>query len=273
MYRLPGMSKRATAALILMATERFPSWHARQGRPRALTLEQALRLTLKRLRRNATYEDLQEDFGIAASTAWQYHQLVVQFLADALGTTDEDLPALLAGRVFLVDGTLVPTFNWRHRNDLLSGKHRRRGMNVHVLTDIYGRIIAVSRAFPGSWHDVHALRESGWLTHFAAAGHKAVADTGYEGEPAVVTFPIKKKPLINLTDEQRDFNTRLAKIRVGAEWGVAHLKNWRILCTRYRSDLHRIDTDTTAVAGLQKLNEAHSDRKLNLNRIRKAVSE
>ena len=43
------------------------------------------------------------------------------------------------------------------------------------------------------------------------------------------------------------------------EWAIAHLKNWRILATRYRSDLSRIDTDIQAVAGLQKLNEAHAE--------------
>jgi DDE superfamily endonuclease/Helix-turn-helix of DDE superfamily endonuclease len=266
------MSNRATVMLMRLALEWFPAWSPERGRPRVLNLEQALRLSLMRLRRNATYQDLQEDFGIAASTAWEYHQQMAAFLADVLGTDDADLPTLLAGRVFLVDGTLVPTFHWRHRSDLLSGKHRRRGMNVQVLVDVHGRLINASAAFPGSWHDIHALRESGWLSHFAAAA-KALGDTGYIGEGDHVAIPIKKKSGIDLTEHQRDFNTHFAKLRVGAEWGIAHLKNWRITSTRYRSELDRLNTDIAAVVGLQKLNETHTERRLDLSRIRKAVSE
>ena len=53
------------------------------------------------------------------------------------------------------------------------------------------------------------------------------------------------------------------------EWAIAHLENWRILATRYRSDLSRIDTDIQAVAGLQKLNEAHAERRRAFDRIKK----
>ena len=64
-----------------------------------------------------------------------------------------------------------------------------------------------------------------------------------------------------------------AKIRVPVEWGIAHTKNWRILATRYRSDLARIDIDVQAVIGLEKLNEQHSGRPLTFQRIKNAVSE
>jgi len=88
-----------------------------------------------------------------------------------------------------------------------------------------------------------------------------------------VYTPIKKKPGTDLTEDQQDFNTTFAKIRVPVEWGIAHTKNWRILATRYRSDLARIDTDVQAVIGLEKLNEQHSGRPLTFQRIKNAVSE
>jgi hypothetical protein len=53
---------------------------------------------------------------------------------------------------------------------------------------------------------------------------------------------------------------------------VAHAKNWRILATRYRSDLERIDTDIQATIGLQKLNEELAGRRLMFKRIKAAVS-
>jgi len=271
-YRLPGLSKKAAAVVVGLAEEEFPDWTRGVGRPKALTLVEALRLTLCRLRRNATYNDLHEDFAIGTTTAWDYHQVMVAFLAEALSTTDADLPALLTGRIFLIDGTLVPTFNWRHRKDLLSGKRRKHGTNLQLFVDVHGRIIAVSRAFPGSWHDIHCLREAGWVELVERIGH-ALGDLGYEGEPDAVNTPIKKKPRIDLTEDQREFNTTFARIRVAVEWGVAHAKNWRILATRYRSDLSRIDADIQAAVGLQKLNEEYAERPLTFDRIKAAVSE
>ena len=272
MYRLPGLSINAAAVVVELAEQAFPDWNRPTGRPKALTLLEALRLCLCRLRRNATYHDLHEDFAVATTTAWDYHQQMVAFLADVLGTPGVELPALLTGRIFLIDGTLIPTFNWRHRKDLLSGKHRKHGMNAQLFVDVHGRIIAVSRAFPGSWHDIHCLREAGWVDLVKDLGH-GLGDGGYQGEPDAIHTPIKKKPGIDLTDEQKEFNTAFARIRVGVEWGVGHAKNWRILATRYRSDLTRIDTDIQAAVGLQKLNERLSGRRLTFGRVKTAVSE
>lgn len=240
------------------------------GRPKVLPLLEAMRLTLRRLRRNATYQDLHEDFGIGTTTAWDYHQQMVVVLADVLGAADEaGLSRLVEGKVCLIDGTLVPTFNWRHRTDLLSGKHRCHGMNIQLLVDLHGRLIGASRTFPGSWHDVHCFREAGWVALLHQSGG-AIGDLGYEGEPDVVRTPVKKRPNIDLRDVERDLNRAFARIRVGAEWGVGHLKNWRILSTRYRADLSRIDTDIQAAVGLQKLNEQFSGRRLTYDRIKTA---
>lgn len=270
MYRLPGLSLKAADVVAAMAERHFPDWHRAQGRPRDLDLVGALRLALCRLRRNATYQELAEDFGIGISTAWTYHQIMVAFLADTLGTTTEALSQQVKGLVCLIDGTLVPTFAWRHRTDLLAGKHRRHGVNVQLAVDLHGRILAASHAFPGSWQDVHCFREAGW-TRVARRFGGCMTDLGYEGEPAVHT-PRKKKPGTSLTGWQKQLNAEFASVRVAAEWGVAHAKNWRILTSHYRSDLGRIDADIQTAVGLQKINEQQSERILSFERI-KRVSE
>lgn len=82
--------------------------------------------------------------------------------------------------------------------------------------------------------------------------------------------PIKKRPNIDLRAHERQLNRTFARIRVSVEWGVGHLKNWRILATRYRSDLARIDTDIQATVGLHKRNEHFSGRRLTYDRIKAA---
>jgi hypothetical protein len=260
--------------VVELAEQTFPDWNKPVGRPKKLSLLGALRLTLCRLRRNATYQDLHEDFDIGRTTAWDYYQPMVDFLAGALGCTDEDaLALLLEDRICLIDGTLVPTVNWKHRKDLFSGKYHRPGVNVQLFVDVHGRLIGASRAFPGSWHDIHCFREAGWVALAAhAGGGVGIGDLGYEGEPGAVRTPAKKKPGRELSDAERRLNTQFAKIRVAVEWGVGHMKNWRIMTTRYRSDLSRIDTDLQAAVGLQVLNEQFADRRLTFDRVKKAIS-
>ncbi len=105
-----------------------------------------------------------------------------------------------------------------------------------------------------------------------AGGSRGIGDLGYEGERDAVSTPVKKKPKKDLADFEKEINAVFSKIRVPVEWGVGHLKNWRILATRYRSDLSRIDTDIQAALGLQVLNEHHSERRLTFDRVKKAMS-
>jgi hypothetical protein len=264
--RLPGLSVRATKFVIELAEQEFSGWNAATGRPKALSVVEALRLCLCWLRRNLTLPEAGEDFGIGTTTAWGYAHLMAEFLADALGCPAEDLADQVAGKVILFDGTLVPTFNWRHRRDLHSGKHKRPGLNVQAVGDIHGRVAGASRPFPGSWHDKHCYDEAG-LEQVAKASGGGVGDSGYQGTGLVT--PIKKKPGLELTEEEKRFNASVASVRVGAEHAIAHLKNWRIVASRYRGHLdYRADNVILAVVGLQALNDRLSDRKLSFARFK-----
>ena len=101
MYRLPGLSLRAAAVVMELAEREFPAWDNKGiGRPRSLTLYEAVRMTLVRLRRNNTYQDLGEDFGVTHQTAWNNVQVIVAFLADVLPCDEqEDLPVLVEDKI------------------------------------------------------------------------------------------------------------------------------------------------------------------------------
>jgi hypothetical protein len=189
-YRLPGLSIRATEVVVRLAEETFPDWHPRVGRPPALELVAALRLCLCWLRRNMTFQELGDDFEIGTSTAWSYAHGMAEFFAEALGCSAEDLAEQVAGKVCLVDGTLVPTFTWRHRTDLYSGQHREHGMNVQVLVDVHGRLVATSTAYPGSRHDRWCFEQARFAALLAGA-EGGIGDAGYQGCELVT--PMKKK--------------------------------------------------------------------------------
>jgi transposase len=267
-YRLPGLSLRAAERVMGFMEECFPDWADTGGRPYVFSLVEAVRMTLMRLRRNVTFGELAEDFGIAVSTAWVHFQRIRDALAGVLAVDATALAASLKGKICLVDGTLVTVFNWRHRMDLYSGKHRRHGMNVQVMADVHGRVLWVGPGHPGSWHDKHCFDQT-WLTELATIAGSAIADSGYQGSD--MTTPNKKQPGQERSESDIAHNTALAVIRAAVEWTNAHLKNWRILATRYRDDLARFDRTLTAVTGLQMLNEEHAERKLSFSRLNKLM--
>ena len=63
------------------------------------------------------------------------------------------------------------------------------------------------------------------------------------------------------------FNAQVASIRAVVERAIAHIKNWRIMTTRYRGHLDRIDNVILAAVGLQALNDHLSDRVLSLSQL------
>lgn len=174
------------------------------------------------------------------------------------------LKGQVAGKVCLVDGTLIPTCNWRHRHDLHSGHRKRYGVKVQILCDVHGRVDACSKAFPGSWHDKHCVDEAGLAAILAGCGG-LVGDSGYQGIDGIT--PIKEKPDRKLTNDQHHFNAQIASIRTVVERAIAHIKNWRIMTTRYRGHLDRINNVILAAVGLQALNHHLSDRPLSLSRL------
>jgi hypothetical protein len=63
----------------------------------------------------------------------------------------------------ILDGTLVPVCDLSWDPENYSGKHRRKGRSVQVLTDALGRVLHVGAPQPGRMHDSRAVRESGLL--------------------------------------------------------------------------------------------------------------
>jgi hypothetical protein len=154
--------------------------------------QQAL-LILAHLRKGETFAGLAAGFGVGTATAWRYVRETVALLA----ARAPKLPAALAaakkaGHAFVViDGTLIPIDRVAADRPFYSGKHRRHGMNLQVISSPHGEILWVSGPLPGAAHDLTAARIWGIIRQLAAAGLIVLADKGYTGAGEHVMTPYR----------------------------------------------------------------------------------
>ena len=107
-------------------------------------------------------------------------------------------------------------------------------MNVQVVADLHGRVLSVSRGFPGCWHDMHCLTDAG-LTTLAGAAGTSVGDSGYQGSD--MTTPNKKQPGQDRTESDLKHNTAIAVIRVAVEIDDRQLQRERWRRTQWTTSL------------------------------------
>jgi hypothetical protein len=156
-------------------------------------------------------------------------------------------PSASAGRVVLVDGTLVPTWDWSSEGAaLFSGKHRDTGFNLQVAATLAGDLLAVSAPVPGSRHDMHAWRQSSFPEAFTQ--RDSMADLGYVGSG--MRTPRRKPPGQERSTGDKVANRSVNTLRATVERAIAHLKDWKILATRYRGPLTRFALVAKAVTAL-----------------------
>lgn len=139
------------------------------------TARQAL-LALAHLRGD-TYARLAAGFGIGIATVYRSIREAVDLLAALAPTLTEAMETIQEKAFVILDGTLLPIE--RIAADILyhTGKHKRHGMNVQVLTDPFGRLLWASPALPGSTHGLTAARRHGIIDARGDAGLSCWADS------------------------------------------------------------------------------------------------
>jgi hypothetical protein len=120
-----------------------------------------------------------------------------------------------------------------------SGKKKAHTVKTQVVVDPCGRIESVSDSVPGGAnHDLPLLCGSGVLEQLAA-GEGAMVDKGYVGlknyYPDVpVVIPLKASRNHPLTEEQKDYNRRVARCRIVVEHTMAQLNRFTVLRQVFR---------------------------------------
>ncbi len=132
-----------------------------------------------------------------------------------------------AGHAFVViNGTLIPIDRVAADRPFYSGKHRKHGMNLQVISSPDGQVLWVSGPLPGGAHDLTAARIWGVVRELAAAGLIVLADKSYIGAGEHVLTPYRGR---NKPASQADANRAHARLRAPGERANAQLKTWRIL--------------------------------------------
>ncbi len=154
-----------------------------------------------------------------------------------------------ATRAFaILDGTLLPIDRIAADRPFYSGKHKKHGMNVQVITDPAGRLLGASPALPGAVHDIKAARTHGIIDAMTEAGVECWADKGYRGAGGTVRLPYRGR-WETLSACQQAVNRSHTKIRALVEQAMATLKTWRLL-RRLRCSTTRITSLVQAVLTL-----------------------
>ncbi|MGW5351481.1 transposase family protein [Streptomyces sp. NPDC004031] len=225
------------------------------SRWRRLSADRQALLALAHLRMGHTYAQLPTGFGVGTTTAYRYVTEAVDIPAALAPTLAEAVRTASTKAFVLLDGTLLPIDRLAADPPFDSGKHKKHGMNVQVLTDPFGRLLWASPALPGAVHDIRAAREHGIVDALSQADVTCWADKGYRGAGGTVRIPHRGR-WHSLSAGQQAVNRSHAKTRALVEQAMATLKNWRLL-RKLRCSTTRI---TALVKAVLTLHLASSDR-------------
>jgi hypothetical protein len=175
-------------------------WDKEEGRPRELTLREALVVTCGYMRQNIIEDVWADIFDVGQSTISRYITFLTPFVEEATEDdrpSEEDAAEGTRKAIALVDGTLWPCWSWHGERELWSGKYKTTGHGSLIITNLQGRITFVSEPVTGNQHDMAKLKASAVEKILEKAGGVFGDKEGYSGEEcqACNKFPVSGAPM------------------------------------------------------------------------------
>ena len=181
---------------------------------------------LAHLRAGHTYARLAAGFGVGFTTAYRCGAEAAEPLAVPAPTSADAVRTAPEKAFVVLDGALLPIDRIAADRPLRSGKHKRHGMNVQVLPDPFGRLLA-GLAGRGRGRPRHS---SGPRTRHRRRPDRTQvtcrADKGHRGADGTVPIPHRGRRETP-SPGQKAVNRSHAKIRALVEQTMTTLKNCR----------------------------------------------
>ncbi len=143
--RTTGLNHQQFTTL-LTALNNHLTWFKPDQKPHKLTLAQALKLTLLYHRHTLSEELVAGFYDVSQPIISRTINLIEQALVKILRPLIQPLgKALDAPGSLVVEGTLVPAWNWRWLGKInFSGQHKRAGSNHQVICTLDGKLLAIT---------------------------------------------------------------------------------------------------------------------------------
>jgi hypothetical protein len=139
-------------------------WDSGTGRPRELTLREAIIVSSGYMRQNIIEDVWAEIFDTSQPTISRIITEITPLIEKATAEfrpAAEQAKAAVRGQTVLVDGFLAPCWSWHGAPELWSGKHKTTGFKGQVISNLAGDIVFVSEPVTGHNHDMIALSKTG----------------------------------------------------------------------------------------------------------------
>lgn len=232
-------------------------WDKGTGRPKELTLREALVVAAGYMRNNITEEVWADIFDIDQSNVSRYITLLTPMIERVTAVyrpSAQQAADAVNGAVALVDGALWPCWSWEAEPRLWAGKYKTTGHGSLIITNLTGDIAYVSEPVTGNRHDMAKLEGTVCETILRTAGG-VIGDKGFIGTDYITT-PVRKPKSRDLYIREHDYNNQISSLRAPVERAIANLKTWRILFTDYRRPLKTFLTSFRAAIGLYFFKES-----------------
>jgi hypothetical protein len=220
-------------------------WQKKAGRPRGLTLREALVVTCGYLRQNITEEVWADIFGVSQATVSRCITLLTPLVEQATARERPSRTAAMRavrGAIALVDGTLWPCWSWTGKKKLWAGKYKTTGHGSLIITNLQGRVVYISDPVTGNQHDMRKLKGAA-AEKILKKARGVFGDKGFIGT-SYITTPIRKPKSRKLLDWEKDWNRQVSSFRAPVERAIANLTAWRALFTDYRRPLGTFETSS-----------------------------
>lgn len=173
--------------------------------------------------------------GFSQPSGSRIFRLLMPILDEVLAHHDPgNLGELAAGHGVLIDGADVPTkcLGGRAHRELFREEAPPRSPGPSG-RQRPGQAVNLSEPMPDGRRDIWALQEVGWEE--IPRDHTWLADPACIGTNAIT--PLKKPAGGMFNDHDTAYNKQVSLVHSAVERAIAHLKNWKILATGYRTKL------------------------------------